>query len=166
MDSGSDICDVTTVVRNTYIHQQKRDNAVTLSVLILYNYLMFHNALHRLDLGIKGKKVIYLKFACFNINNFLLLSFYTKQSHLTLCSSISSYKPKDTVRDVQDVFATGQSGSHVGLLLDDAVELAKGRQSSRAHPHDQVLIDETVVLWIRIVQLVHRLPPVHRLGCT
>lgn len=82
------------------------------------------------------------------------------QQTVLICDSAS----KDTVCDAQDVVAAGQRRHHVGLLLDDAVELAKGRQGSRSHPHNQVLIDETVVVGIRRVQLKHWLPPVHRLG--
>lgn len=75
-----------------------------------------------------------------------------------------SLKAKDTVGDVQDVAAAGEGGAHVGLLLDNPIQLPKGGQRGRAHPHDEVLVDEAVVLRIR-VQLVHGLPPVHRLVC-
>lgn len=78
---------------------------------------------------------------------------------------VSGYNSKDTVSDLQEVFATGQSGGCARLLLDDAIELAKGGQRSRAHPHNEVLIDKAVVLRIWWVQLIHWLPPVHRLRC-
>lgn len=70
---------------------------------------------------------------------------------------------KDTVGDAQHIVAPGQGGGRVGLL-DDAIELAKRGQRSRTHPHNEVLVDEAVVVGIRRVQLVNGLPPVHRFG--
>ncbi len=71
---------------------------------------------------------------------------------------------KDTVGDFQAVVASGKCGSHVGLLLNDAVELSEGGESSCAHPHDEILIYEAVVIWVN-VQLINRLVPVDRLRC-
>lgn len=77
--------------------------------------------------------------------------------------SLSDYQTKDTVSDIQAVIAAGQGRGHVGFLLDNAIELAKGRQSSCAHPHNEVLVDKAIVVRICWIQLIHRLPPVHRL---
>lgn len=71
---------------------------------------------------------------------------------------------KDTVDDLQSVVSSGQGRNHVVLLLDDAVEFAEGRQGGGSHPHDEVLVNEAVVLWVR-VQLVDWPAPVHRLRC-
>ncbi len=71
---------------------------------------------------------------------------------------------KDTVGDFQAVVASGKSGCHVVLLLNDAVELSEGGESSCAHPHDEILIYEAVVFWVN-VQLINRLAPVDRLRC-
>lgn len=79
--------------------------------------------------------------------------------------TFTSNDSKDTVIDFQDVIAAGQSRGGTGLLLDDAVQLAESGQRSGAHPHDEVLVDEAVVVSIVRVQLVHRPPPVHRLSC-
>lgn len=72
---------------------------------------------------------------------------------------------KDTVDDLQGVVPSEQSGNHAVLLGDDAVEFAEGGQSGGPHPHDEVLVDEAVVLRVS-VQLVHRPAPVHRLRRT
>lgn len=71
---------------------------------------------------------------------------------------------KDTVGDFQAVVAPGKCGCHVVLLLNDAVELSEGGESSCAHPHDEILIYEAVVVWVK-VQLINRLVPVDRLRC-
>lgn len=71
---------------------------------------------------------------------------------------------KDTVGDFQAIVASGKCGCHVGLLLNDAVELSEGGESSCAHPHDEILIYEAVVIWLN-VQLINRLMPVDRLRC-
>ena len=53
---------------------------------------------------------------------------------------------KDTVDDLQRVVPALQRGNHFALLVDDAVEFAEGRQGGGSHPHDEVLVDEAVVL--------------------
>lgn len=49
--------------------------------------------------------------------------------------------------------------------MDDAVQLAEGRQGGGSHPDNEILVDEAVVLWVG-VQLVNRPAPIHRLGRT
>lgn len=71
---------------------------------------------------------------------------------------------KDTVGDFKGVVASGQCGCLVVLLLNDAVELSEGGEGSRAHPYNEILIYESVVVWVS-VQLINRLVPVDRLGC-
>lgn len=66
---------------------------------------------------------------------------------------------EDTVSDFQSVVASGKRWCHVVLLLDDAVEFPKRGQGSRPHPHDEVFINEAVVLRVG-VQLKDRLTPV------
>ena len=72
---------------------------------------------------------------------------------------------KDTVNDLQGVVSSEQSGNHVVLPADDAVELAEGRQSGGPHPHDEVLVDEAVVQLVG-VQLVDGPAPVYGLRCS
>ncbi len=81
--------------------------------------------------------------------------------NIYLCVKGMQYK--DTVGDFQAVVASAKCGSHVGLL-NDAVELSEGGESSCAHPHDEILIYEAVVIWVN-VQLINRLVPVDRLRC-
>lgn len=71
---------------------------------------------------------------------------------------------KDTVGDFQGVVAPRKSWGHVVLLLDNTVQLAKGRQGSCSHPHDKVLINEAIIFQV-IVKLIDRLAPVDWLGC-
>lgn len=71
---------------------------------------------------------------------------------------------QDTVDDLQRVVAPGQRGHHVAGPVDDAVELPEGGQGRRAHPHDEVLVDEAVVVGGRRVQLVDGPAPVERLA--
>lgn len=70
---------------------------------------------------------------------------------------------KDTVDHLQGVVSTLQRRNHVVLFADDAIEFTEGRQSGRAHPHDEILIDETVVVRVT-VHLVDGSAPVHRFG--
>lgn len=79
-----------------------------------------------------------------------------------LVISLATTIGKDTVGNVQDVVAARESRGHVGLLMDYTVEFAKGGQRSCTHPHNEVFVDEAIVLLIQWVQFVHRLPPVHR----
>lgn len=72
---------------------------------------------------------------------------------------------EDTVDHFQSVVPTGQSRNRAVLPVDDAVQFAERRQSGSSHPHDEVLVDEAVVLWVG-VQLVHRPAPVHWLRCS
>lgn len=53
---------------------------------------------------------------------------------------------KDTVDDFQGVVASWQCGCLVVLLLNDAVELSEGGEGSRAHPYNEILIYEAVVV--------------------
>lgn len=46
--------------------------------------------------------------------------------------------------------------------MDDAVQLAEGGQGSCPHPHNEILIDEAIVVRVWRVQLIDRLPPVDR----
>lgn len=66
---------------------------------------------------------------------------------------------KDTVSDFQSVVSSGKRRRHVVLLVDDAVEFPKRGQGSRPHPHDEIFINEAVVLRVR-VQLIDSLTPV------
>ena len=70
---------------------------------------------------------------------------------------------KDTVGDFQGVVPTRKSWGHVVLLLNNTVQLAKGRQGSRSHPHDKVLIDEAIIFQV-IVKLIDGLAPIDWLG--
>lgn len=54
---------------------------------------------------------------------------------------------KDTVGDIQLIVPRAKGGRRVGLL-DNAIELAKSGQRSRTHPHNEVLIDEAIVVGI------------------
>lgn len=65
-----------------------------------------------------------------------------------------------TVVDHQCVVACRQSLDEQVGVVDLAEELAEGRQSSRAHPHDQVLVLVAVVIGVGWVQLPHVLLPV------
>lgn len=69
---------------------------------------------------------------------------------------------KDTVDDLQRVVSVLQRRNHFARLVDDAVEFAEGRQGGGSHPHDEVLVDEAVVLGSS-VQLVNGPAPVDRL---
>lgn len=75
-----------------------------------------------------------------------------------------AFHVKDTVDDLQSVVSTWQRWNQVARLIDDAVELAEGRQGSGSHPHDEVLIDKAVVVRSG-VQLVDGPAPVQRLHC-
>jgi len=52
--------------------------------------------------------------------------------------------------------------SSIFFMINASVQLAEVRQSSRPHPHDQVLILIAIVLCTAIVQLVHVLMPGRR----
>lgn len=75
----------------------------------------------------------------------------------------SSFLVKDTVDDLQRVVPGQQRRNHVTRLVDDAVEFAEGRQGGGSHPHDEVLVDEAVVVR-SAVQLIDGPAPVHRFG--
>ncbi|KAH1181591.1 hypothetical protein KIL84_005317 [Mauremys mutica] len=68
------------------------------------------------------------------------------------------------VGDVEAVGALGQARGEVALT-HAAVELAEGRQSSGAHPHNEVLVDEAGIVEVALVQHVGSMGPVGRLGC-
>lgn len=70
---------------------------------------------------------------------------------------------KDTVHDLQRVVPTRQRRNHVTRLVDDAVEFAEGWQGGGSHPHDEVLVDEAVVVQ-SAVQFIDGPAPVHRFG--
>lgn len=70
---------------------------------------------------------------------------------------------KDTVDDLQSVVPTRQRRNRVTRLVDDAVEFAEGRQGGGSHPHDEVLVDEAVVVR-SAVQFIDGPAPVHRFG--
>jgi len=82
--------------------------------------------------------------------------------NVLLCSG---FHFKDTVNHFQAVVPSWQSGHHIVPLLDDAIEFAERRQGGSSHPHDEVLVDEAVVLRVGI-QLKHGPVPVHRLRCS
>lgn len=54
------------------------------------------------------------------------------------------------VGDFQGVVASGQRGCHAVLLLNDAVKLSEGGESSCAHPYNEILIYEAVVFWVSV----------------
>ena len=70
---------------------------------------------------------------------------------------------KDTVGDFQGVVAPGKSRRHVHL--DNTVQLTEDGEGSCAHPHNKVLIDAVIIFRV-CVQLIDRLAPVDRLGCS
>lgn len=82
---------------------------------------------------------------------------------VAMCGTAATTSDQDTVDDLQRVVAPGQRGHHVAAPVDDAVELPEGGQGRRAHPHDEVLVDEAVVVGRR-VQVVDGPAPVERLG--
>lgn len=80
--------------------------------------------------------------------------------------SCCGFHVKDTVDHLQGVVSPGHGWHHaVAWRLDDAVEFAEGRQGGGPHPHDEVLVDEAVIIRSG-VQLVDGSAPVQRLRCT
>jgi len=69
-----------------------------------------------------------------------------------------------TVGDGDTVVPGRQSVGEGPDALQDSVELLKVGECRLPHPHDQVLVDEAVVVGVARVQLVYRVLPVGRLG--
>lgn len=67
---------------------------------------------------------------------------------------------KDTVIDLQAVVSSRKSWTLVVLRKDDAVQFPEVRQRSCSHPHNEVLIDESIVVRISRIKLVNRSTPV------
>lgn len=88
----------------------------------------------------------------------LLLGTWMTVGELKLTSDLC----QDTVHHLQGVVAARQRGMHVAPPLDDPVQLPERGQGGGPHPHDEILVDESVVVRVG-VQLEHGPAPVHRL---
>lgn len=72
---------------------------------------------------------------------------------------------KDTVGDKDAVVSSRQPlGEGFYGSVQDTVELLEVVEGSLPHPHDQVLVDEAVVVFVPGVEVIHWLLPVQRLA--
>lgn len=73
---------------------------------------------------------------------------------------------KDTVADADAVVASRKAVAEqlAAAAVQYPVELLEVGEGRLPHPHDEVVVDEAVVVRLVRVQLVHGPPPVRRLG--